>query len=93
MIGRGAPRLDARRGGRYRAGMSRAAALLAAMGREPVNTDELYTRLGYPSLVGLGLVSYSAFRAELSRLADEGLVSYETAADGSTWWRRSGAGA
>ena len=72
--------------------MSRAAALLAVVGREPENTDELYARLGYPALVGLGLVSYPAFRAELSRLADAGLVSYETAEDGSTrWWRSGGA--
>ena len=68
--------------------MSRAAALLAVVGPEPASTDELYTRLGYPALIGLGLVSYSAFRAELSRLADAGLVSHETGADGSTqWWR------
>ena len=73
--------------------MSRASALLAVMGRDPVNTDELYTRLGYPTLVGLGLVSYPAFRAELSRLAAAGLVSYETAPDGSTRWWRSGADA
>jgi hypothetical protein len=72
--------------------MSRAAALLAEVGREPENTDELYTRLGYPTLVSLGLVSYPAFRAELSRLADAGLLCYETAGDGSTrWWRSDGA--
>jgi hypothetical protein len=76
--------------GRYLGVMLRASALLALVGREPVNTDELYTRLGYPTLVGLGLVSYPAFRAELSRLADAGLVAHETAADGSTrWWRSS----
>jgi hypothetical protein len=72
--------------------MSREAALLTMVGREPANTDELYRRLGYRTLVGLGLVSYPAFRAELSRLADAGLLSYETAADGSTrWWRSGGA--
>jgi hypothetical protein len=88
MIGRGPRSLDALRGGRYRARMPRASALLAVMGREPINTDELYARLGYPALVGLGLVSYPAFRAELSRLAEAGLVSCETAPDGSTrWWR------
>jgi hypothetical protein len=72
--------------------MSRASALLAVVGREPANTDELYARLGYPTLVGLGLVSYPAFRAELGLLAEAGLLSYESAADGSTRWWRSGAG-
>lgn len=72
-------------------GMSRASALLAALDGVPVSTSDLYTRLGYPQLVSLGLVAYDAFRSELAALARAGLVGSETAPDGSTlWWRLPG---
>jgi hypothetical protein len=53
--------------------MSRESVLLAALSEEPVSTSDLYTRIGYPTLVALGLVSYRGFRAELGKLASAGL--------------------
>jgi hypothetical protein len=67
--------------------MSRASTLLAALSDEPVSTSELYERLGYRTLVRIGLVPYQAFRAELVRLAAAGLAVGETAGDGATMWR------
>jgi hypothetical protein len=68
--------------------MARTSALLAAVGSERITTSELYDRMGYPTLVAHGLVSYHAFRAELARLSGAGLLAYESAPDGSTvWWR------
>jgi hypothetical protein len=67
--------------------MSRDAALLAALSSEPMSTEALYERLGYPTLTRLGLVSYHALRAELVGLSAAGFVESETAADGSTTWR------
>jgi hypothetical protein len=52
-----------------------------------MSTSELYDRVGYLALVKVGLIPYPAFRAELARLAAEGLVESETADDGSTRWR------
>ena len=68
--------------------MSRASALLAVLTDEPATTSELYDRVGYPTLVRIGLVPYDAFRAELMRLAAAGLAESDTAADGATLWRR-----
>ena len=68
---------------------SRASALLAALGEEPISTSELYDRVGYPTLVRLGLVPYHAFRAELQRLSAAGAAEQETADDGATLWRRA----
>ncbi len=68
--------------------MSRASELIAAVGTEPASTSELYERIGYPALARLGLIPYHAFRAELAGLAATGAIESETAADGSTIWRR-----
>lgn len=68
---------------------SRASALLAALGDEPISTSGLYDRVGYPALVRLGLVPYHAFRAELQRLSAAGLAERQTADDGATLWRRA----
>jgi hypothetical protein len=67
--------------------MSRESTILAALSSEPTSTEALYERMGYLTLVRLGLVSYPAFRAELVKLAADGLVERETARDGSTHWR------
>ena len=68
--------------------MSRASTLLSALDDAPVSTSDLYARVGYPTLVSLGLVPYPAFRAELAKLARAGLVGCDTAPDGSSvWWR------
>ena len=67
--------------------MSRASALLAALTSEPASTSELYERVGYATLVRVGLIPYDAFRAELVRLSAAGLAENDTAADGSTLWR------
>jgi hypothetical protein len=69
--------------------MSRASALLAALRDEPASTSELYDRVGYPTLVRIGLVPYPAFRAELKRLQAAGLADGDTADDGATVWRRA----
>jgi hypothetical protein len=66
--------------------LSRASTLLAALTTEPTSTEEVYERVGYATLVRLGLVPYPAFRAELARLSAEGLAESETADDGSTMW-------
>ena len=68
--------------------MSRAASILAVLTDEPTSTSELYDRVGYRTLVRVGLVAYEAFRAELVRLAAAGLAERSTAADGATLWRR-----
>ena len=65
--------------------------ILAALTDEPTSTSELYDRIGYATLVRLGLVSYEAFRAELVKLSAAGLAEKGTAASGATTWRRSGA--
>jgi hypothetical protein len=70
--------------------MSRAAALLAALTNEPASTQELYERVGYATLLRLGLIPYPAFRAELERLAASGLAERDTADNGSTLWRLAG---
>ena len=67
--------------------MSRASALLAALSDVPTSTSDLYDRVGYATLVRIGLVQYAAFRAELARLAAEGLATSETGPDGATMWR------
>ncbi len=69
--------------------MSRAAALIDALTDEPTSTSELYDRVGYSTLVRVGLVPYERFREELSKLAASGIVERDTAEDGSTRWRRS----
>jgi hypothetical protein len=71
----------------YQTRMSRASALLAALTDEPTSTSDLYDRVGYPTLIRIGLVPYQAFRAELVKLAAEGLAESETAGDGATMWR------
>jgi hypothetical protein len=67
--------------------MSRSAALLAALTEEPASTSDLYERVGYRTLVAVGLVPYPAFRAELKKLAAEGLAEAEPGGDGATMWR------
>jgi hypothetical protein len=67
--------------------MSRASALLTALTSEPTSTSELYERVGYATLIRVGLVPYEAFRAELVRLSAAGLAESHTAADGATMWR------
>ena len=68
--------------------MSRPSVLLDVLDEAPLSTSELYTRVGYARLLGLGLIPYPAFRAELARLAQAGLVGYATTEDGSSvWWR------
>jgi hypothetical protein len=68
--------------------MTRATAVLAVLTDEPTSTDELYERVGYPTLTRVGLVAYEAFRAELARLAAAGLAESRRADDGATLWRR-----
>lgn len=70
--------------------MSRASAILAVLAADPASTEDLYERVGYPTLVRVGLVPYEAFRAELSKLAAAGLAESETEEDGPTMWRRAG---
>ena len=69
--------------------MSRASALMAVISTDPTSTSELYDRIGYATLVRIGLVPYDAFRAELAALAATGAVESATAPDGSTVWRRA----
>jgi hypothetical protein len=68
--------------------MSRGSALLGALTSEPTSTMELYERIGYATLARLGLIPYDAFRAELAKLAAEGLADSAVGADGSTLWSR-----
>ena len=56
---------------------------------EPTTTSELYERVGYPTLVRVGLIPYQAFRDELAALAASGAIESQTAPDGSTIWRRA----
>jgi hypothetical protein len=72
--------------------MPRVSALLAALDDEPASTSELYDRVGYRTLVRVGLVAYDAFRGELAGLAAAGLAERSTAADGATLWRRTPGG-
>jgi hypothetical protein len=67
--------------------MSRTSALMAVISTEPASTSELYDRIGYATLVRLGLIPYHAFRAELAALAATGAIESATAPDGSTVWR------
>ena len=69
--------------------MSRSSTLMAALSDQPVTTSDLYDRVGYPTLVRLGLIPYAAFRDELAWLAATGAAIGETAPDGSTRWRRA----
>jgi hypothetical protein len=68
--------------------MSRATALMAVITTDPTSTSDLYDRIGYATLVRLGLIPYDAFRAELAALAATGEIESATAPDGSTVWRR-----
>jgi hypothetical protein len=67
--------------------VSRASVVLAALSGDPTSTSDLYDRVGYGTLVGVGLVAYEAFRAELVSLSDAGLAEGETPDDGPTMWR------
>ena len=69
--------------------MSRASALMAVISTEPTSTSDLYERIGYATLVRLGLIPYDAFRAELAALAAAGEIESATAPDGSTVWSRA----
>jgi len=69
--------------------MSRTSALMAVISTDPMSTSDLYDRIGYATLVRLGLVPYQAFRAELAALAATGAIESATAPDGSTVWRRT----
>jgi len=69
--------------------MSRESELLAVLTDEPTSTEQLYERVGYAMLARLGLIPYSAFRAELVRLSVAGLAERHSAEDGATMWRRS----
>lgn len=71
--------------------MSRSSVLLAALSRDWTTTSDLYARVGYPALVGAGLVPYPAFRAELARLSANGRAESQTGGDGSTRWRLASA--
>jgi hypothetical protein len=73
--------------------MSRSSVLLDALTSDYKSTSELYDRCGYPSLARVGLIPYRAFRAELDKLSAAGLADSTTDEDGSTLWRRAGAGA
>lgn len=67
--------------------MSRESVLLAGLSTDPVSTSDLYERIGYQALAGLGLVPYPAFRDALAELEAAGLAGSATAEDGSTvWW-------
>jgi hypothetical protein len=68
--------------------MTRSSVLLAAVTGTPASTEEIYQRLGYATLVQLGLIPYEEFRAELGRLAAAGLLESLPGSDGSTQWRR-----
>jgi hypothetical protein len=68
--------------------MSRTTALMAVLSDQPASTSDLYDRVGYPTLVRLGLVRYHSFRAELARLEAEGLAASSTGENGATLWRR-----
>lgn len=70
--------------------MSRASSILAVLTADPVTTSDLYDRVGYATLVRVGLVRYEDFRAELARLSSEGLAESGTADDGATLWRLAG---
>jgi hypothetical protein len=69
--------------------MTRAEALLAALTDEYASTEALYERVGYPTLVRVGLVQYAAFRAELVWLQADKQAQSITGEDGSTLWRRA----
>lgn len=69
--------------------MSRTSALMAAISTDPTSTSDLYDRIGYATLVRLGLIPYHAFRAELAALAATGAIESATGPDGSTMWRRA----
>lgn len=69
--------------------VSRTSALMAVISTDPTSTSDLYDRVGYPTLVRLGLIPYHAFRAELAALAATGAIESATAPDGSTVWRRA----
>ena len=68
--------------------MSRTSALMAVITADPISTDELYERVGYPTLARLGLIPYPAFREALVALAATGAIEGHTGPDGSTMWRR-----
>lgn len=68
--------------------MTRAEALLAALTDEYQTTEALYGRVGYPTLVRVGLVPYATFRAELAWLQAEKQAESITGEDGATLWRR-----
>lgn len=69
--------------------MSRASALMAVISTHPTSTSELYDRIGYATLVRLGLIPYHAFRAELAALEATGAIESSTGPDGSTFWSRA----
>jgi hypothetical protein len=69
--------------------MSRTSALMAVISTDPTSTSDLYDRIGYATLVRLGLIPYDAFRRELAALAATGAIETATASDGSTVWRRA----
>lgn len=63
--------------------------VLAPLAEGPLTTSDLYDAVGYPTLVGLGLVPYAAFRAVLEDAAVRGLVTAGEDDDGATVWRLS----
>ncbi|MBV9197612.1 MAG: hypothetical protein JO168_26050 [Solirubrobacterales bacterium] len=67
--------------------MSPESVLLGVLTRELATTSDLYERVGYGTLVRVGLIPYHAFRAELVRLEGIGAVASAVASDGSTVWR------
>ncbi len=67
--------------------MSRTSVLLEALHQGPASTSDLYSRVGYRALTRIGLVPYDAFRAELVKLAADGLTESEPGHDGATVWR------
>ena len=67
--------------------MSRESELLSVLTREPASTETLYARVGYATLMRLGLIPYADFRAELQMLTADGRAESHTAADGATMWQ------
>jgi hypothetical protein len=64
------------------------AALMAVITEDPASTSDLYDRVGYPTLVQVGLIPYHAFRDALATLEATGAIEGQTGPDGSTMWRR-----
>jgi len=67
--------------------MPRSSILLAALTDELTSTSDLYDRVGYADLLRAGLIQYEAFRAELAKLAAEGLAERVASSEDTSLWR------